>query len=236
MREPRSSQHHPGTEIAGLAIVLVQAFSVGAGCVAMESADDAAPLALSSGAAVAPASGTGGDTIAFHSNGFVWLMNEDGTGMRPLHQGDLPAWSPDGTHLAARCFADGTANDICLIDVRSGYSVLLTDGGNNGWPTFSPDGSKIAYANDWNIWVMDAADGGNKTQLTSFPPGVGSVATGPSFSPDGSRIVFGSPSRHITVMNADGSGLAQVEFAGTGNPNPVWSPDGTKIAYFAIPS
>lgn len=235
MRETMSSGNRLGTGRAGLALAIFQAFSVGPGCVAMESADDGAPLGVSRAAVLAPTSGTGGDTIAVESVGAIWLMKEDGTGLRPLHEGDHPAWSPDGSHIVASRYT-GTPGrfDIFLIDVRNGYSVTLTDSGRNGWPTFSPDGTKIVYARDQNIWVMDADDGGNKTQLTSFPPGMGGIAATPSFSPTGKSIVFAAPTRHLAIMNADGTGLMQLEDPGM-DSQPTWSPDGTKIAYFRIP-
>ncbi len=59
--------------------------------------------------------------------------------------------------------------------------------------------------------------------------------TYPSLSPDGSRIVFQSNrsgSNQIWIMNRDGSGavpLTRVE--GAGAETPVWSPDGSLIAY-----
>jgi hypothetical protein len=240
MRETRSHQNRRGAGLAGLAMAVFQAVSAGSGCAAMESTDEGSPLALSSSAALAqPAqpSGTGGDTIAFHRVGAIWLMNEDGTGQRALQEGEQPAWSPDGTHLAVRCASDDGSYDICLIDVRNGYTVALTHGGLDGWPTFSPDGSKIAYSSDHDIWVMDAEDGDNKTQLTFFQPDFTKMATTPSFSPDGSRIAFGTRGGvgHVYVMSADGSGLQQVEDSGAENPHTAWSPDGTKLAYFHVP-
>jgi len=67
---------------------------------------------------------------------------------------------------------------------------------------------------DINIYVIDAADGANETQLTT---GCAWRNTEPDWSPDGSQIVFSSrrdsppdlPSNErdveIYVMNADGS-------------------------------
>jgi Tol biopolymer transport system component len=235
MRETRSYQNHGGMGLAGLAIVIFQALGVGPGCTAIESADDGAPLALSSGADFTSTSSTGGDTIAYFSEGVIWLMNEDGTGKRVLQEGEQPAWSPDGTHLATKCAAGDVSYDICRVDVRNGYITALTSGGFNAWPTFSPDGSKIAYASDYDIWVMDADDGGNKTQLTFLQPDFTSMATTPSFSPDGSRIAFGTQWGFVYVMNADGSDLQEVAFSGAEDPHTAWSPDGTKIAYFFLP-
>lgn len=79
------------------------------------------------------------------------------------------------------------------------------------------------------------ANGSGKRRLTrnSF------ADAAPSWAPDGRRIVFrsirpsatgGVPSSDIYVMNADGSG--QVPLA-TGD-DPVFSPDGTKIAFVSF--
>ena len=94
---------------------------------------------------------------------------------------------------------------------------------DDGGPSFSPDGSKIAFFSDrdgdYEIYVMNA-DGSNQTRLTNNP----AVDAKASFSPDGSKIAFNSsrdgsarPSRsspenpsgvtnfEIYVMDADGS-------------------------------
>ena len=54
-------------------------------------------------------------------------------------------------------------------------------------PSWSPDGTQIAFNGSWNIYVMDA-DGSNLRQLTSHSP----VNGAPSWSPDGTQIVFDS--------------------------------------------
>jgi Tol biopolymer transport system component len=100
-------------------------------------------------------------------------------------------------------------------------------------PTWSPDGSQIAFQSDMSgdieIHVM-GADGGNLRQLTTSPGDDWS----PTWSPDGERIAFAS-SRNgnwdIFTMNADGSRVEQI----TSDPGmdwlPAWSPSGETIAF-----
>jgi hypothetical protein len=125
-------------------------------------------------------------------------------------------------------------------DSTGAETVLPLPAGTMGFwaPTFSPSGSKIAVeawgqdpTNPLNgydgIWVMDA-DGSNVTMLTNpqapQPCDANSCFSRdeyPSFSVDGSKIMFSrethlswsdqsSDSEDIFIMNADGSGVAQL--------------------------
>jgi Tol biopolymer transport system component len=104
-------------------------------------------------------------------------------------------------------------------------------------PTWSPDGSKIAYEapaqGRFHIFVMNF-DGSDQTLVS---PGVDPSFEdmGPSWSPDGTQIAFGSTRSgtwNIWAMNADGSGLHRL--SGTFGTDPTWSPDGVHIAYLGI--
>ena len=68
-------------------------------------------------------------------------------------------------------------------------------------PSWSPDGSKIAFSSsrdgNYEIYVMDA-DGSNQTNLTNNSAN----DSGPSWSPDGSKIAFSS-SRDVYIMDVD---------------------------------
>lgn len=95
-------------------------------------------------------------------------------------------------------------------------------------PHVSPDGTRLAFASDSNIYVMDT-DGANIRQLTHT-----NVSRGPRWSPDGTRIAFysnRSGTNQIWTMAPDGSELRQeTNFAQTrGVYYPVWSPDGRRI-------
>jgi Tol biopolymer transport system component len=114
------------------------------------------------------------------------------------------------------------------------------------------DGSDAANTNSTlNIWVMNPDGTGAKplTKLTA----VGADCGNPVWSPDGSKIVFDSfrkldgsdagsanENSNLWVMNADGSGAtALTNYTAPGPPvgvgafTPVWSPDGSKIAFLS---
>ena len=104
-------------------------------------------------------------------------------------------------------------------------------------PDWSPDGTKIAWSSDrdgnFEIYVMDA-DGSNVTQLTT------DSGLTPRWSSDGQRIAY-TRGGSIIVMNADGSDREVVLEAARSPDEPCqaggfpggWSPDSTRILYYA---
>jgi len=71
-------------------------------------------------------------------------------------------------------------------------------------PQWSPDGGKLAFIKDYEIWVMNS-DGSNKINLTGTATNHDHA---PTWSPEGSKIAFVSELRNkgdIFVMNADGT-------------------------------
>jgi len=85
----------------------------------------------------------------------VALMNLDGSGFTQLtddgKQKFLPHLSPDGTKILYTKFAVGgygspdAITDVAILDLASRQETLVTSGGDNGYGTWSPDGSRIAY-------------------------------------------------------------------------------------------
>jgi TolB protein len=143
---------------------------------------------------VGPAWSPDGKKIAFMSDRAgpefdIYEMNADGSGVERLTAGQtnwFPQFSPDGTRLALH-----VGRDINIFDLKTHATTALTEDPANGmYPTWSPDGRKIAFMSWRNgkteLFTMNA-DGTDQRVL--FSPATGS-AIDPRWSPDGSRIVF----------------------------------------------
>ena len=154
-----------------------------------------------------------------------------------------PAYSPDGTKLA---YLQG-GGSIRVFDTATGQisEVTACSCGTTSQLSWSPDGSRLAYSNDYQptgseIDLIDA-DGTHRTQLTHFP--TGDFPWQPTWSPDGTRIAFSMrDSGGIGVINADGSGFRVIlagnrlqSSSGGSADSPEWSPDGSRIAYIWDP-
>jgi WD40-like Beta Propeller Repeat/Divergent InlB B-repeat domain len=92
-------------------------------------------------------------------------------------------------------------------------------------PSWSPDGTRIAFSSDNRIVVMNA-DGSEQRQLTFGSARDRTTA----WTSDGTRIVFDREFAEIYVVNADGSGG---ERKVTDGLMPATSPYGDKIAFSA---
>lgn len=135
------------------------------------------------------------------------LVNEDGSGRRPLSSGpghlgtvndDSPAWSPDGSRIVFRrqpsSGGPGTTagpGDLYIVNVDgTGETRLTSDPADEGQPAWSPDGQTIAYvANEGTSQLrVIKASGGPSTALARG----GTMNGSPAFSHDGKRLVFSS--------------------------------------------
>ena len=177
--------------------------------------------------------------------------------------------SPDGMSVVCDLTRNDLDNnltytDLWLIDLDSGETRQLTYGRNsNNSPSWSPDGTRIAFVSDRNgkqqVYLLPVA-GGEAQQFTDLKQGVGSQ---PQWSPDGNLIAYTAgidseprdpmaPYRVTrTIYRFDGIGYLDdavqnifVQAVAGGAPQQLtddahldralrWSPDGSEILYLA---
>ena len=186
------------------------------------------------------------------SSGGIASMNPDGSGQWgvELNVGDTsPAWSPDGSQLAAVTHWGGRSGILVMQPDGSGEHLVTTDAADAD-PAWSPDGSKIAFANGANIYVV-SVDGSHRTEVTSNDDGFSypyggygyAYASHPTWSPDGGTIAYSLyGERTFDGVDSYAAGIEAVDLASGKQTTllagasenaygPAWSPDGGSIAF-----
>jgi Tol biopolymer transport system component len=178
-----------------------------------------------------------GNRIAFESDQFIepfpdiFTMNEDGTGITRVTIDNAsfdrrPAWSPACDRIAFTKDPSGNVEVYVVNANGTGATRLTNSAGPDDWPSWSPDGTKIAFASTRDqslyseIYVMNA-DGTGATRLTDDP----NADSRPVWSPDGSQLAFESArdgDGEIYVMLADGSVINLTNNA-VPDGEPAWS-------------
>ena len=112
--------------------------------------------------------------------------------------------------------------------------MRLTSTGNNAGPTWSPDGTRLAFASDrggsTDVYLMNADGSGvvrrTDTSLSHL------FAVEPTWSPGGDRIVFSTyPGIASVSAVEDGSAAVWLTDDPGFNGQPAWSPAGDRIAF-----
>ena len=177
-------------------------------------------------------------------------MKVDGSWNVTYGPGYYARWSPDGSKIVfQRDFNNAPPQVFVMNADGTGVQQLVSHQFGSYVPSWSQDGKKIVYSaapdggsgGQTEIWVVNA-NGTKPQQVTDCSP-KGMKCSGADWHPTtgDNRIVysvspFGSSASQIRTIKSNGTADTFVRSVPGFTPNkfPVWSPDGTKIAYLDL--
>lgn len=188
------------------------------------------------------------DLGADEYRGGLWVVPIRGGAARRLTNGDrdlAPAVSPDGTTVAFVRSSAGGAPQIHVVRIDGGEPMCLTDQPiGAGTPTWSPDGRRLA----WSARVAEPGRYGTEDADGKAPdPGAEPPRLVREFAYRSDGLGYTRDRRqHLFVLDVPDLGggpgdpeptlpveARQVTDGDVDDTNPVWSPDGTRLAFLS---
>jgi Tol biopolymer transport system component/imidazolonepropionase-like amidohydrolase len=198
---------------------------------------------------VRPVVSPDGTHIAFTALGDIWMAPSGGGTPKPLTRDEYldsdPSWSPDGKRVVFASDRDGSM-DLWVKDIgsslQSGAIKRTADVGEELTPSWSPDGKWIAYLDEQSdVHIVDAEGGGASRRICETKG-----ASIPSWSSDSRHLAFAvlepfsgryregfNRIKVISIETEEETVLPVPEknFGTRDGDGPVWSPDGTAMAF-----
>jgi serine/threonine protein kinase/Tol biopolymer transport system component len=179
-----------------------------------------------------------GEKLALHvqaANDDIWIYHLGRKSLTRLTFGGgnsgFPVWSADGKYVIYAA-ERGMRNDIYrkTWDGSGGEERLTNTGKSPYTRSITPDGKKLAFAQDGDIWTLDLDGGGKSSAFME----TASTEFNPVFSPDGRYIAYESneSGRYEVFITSYPSKSGKWQVSSGGGTNPNWDPSG-KILYFA---
>jgi serine/threonine protein kinase/sugar lactone lactonase YvrE len=167
----------------------------------------------------------------------IWQTGTEGSPPKALYQDDvvrakLPAYSPDGQHLAYLVQTQNAVQDLWMMDADgSNATPVVSDQGFANGPGWTADGKAIWYSfvtsGQFQLRKFRPADGSQQVLLESKE-----YHTRAHLTPDLREMVYDSGRPlNLWIVPVQGGSPRQLTFDREGAGFPILSPDGQWIAY-----
>ncbi|MGW4729706.1 amidohydrolase family protein [Streptomyces shenzhenensis] len=197
-----------------------------------------------------PALSPDGTRIVFVALNTLWIQPIGGRARAlvrasPSAYVQMPSWAPDGDTVLYACEGEDRLIGVRRVGADGAGDRELAGGGRLN-PVLSPDGTTLAcHDSTGNLLLRDLGTG--QERVLTAPLGGNGLPGRPSWSPDGRRLVFCDRNRLnrrfregynvirvVDTVTGEWTAhlpLPHASLSDRGSSGPVWSPDGTMMAF-----